>query len=291
MFTQFFGNYLLNQDIITSNELILALQKKKDTRLKLGVLAINAGYMDAAQVEIVHEAQTVLDKRFGDIAIEKGFLTEAQLNELLNSQDTGYLLLGQALVDDGVLTNESFANALTAYKEKYQFSDSDLKDMTDDKLRDLIGSYSQFSSIEQADYYIEFIILLLKSLVRFVGDDFSLLDAQDSLTDANIGYVSQKITGDFSSTLTISFETEAILKAFSTRYSQEDSLDDPEFIEAAACDFVNLHNGLYTVNMSNENNIELRLKAPVFSGSVPFDSCIIVLPIQFTFGVVKFILS
>ena len=44
MITQFFGNYLLNEHLVTPNQLIEALQEKNNTRLKLGVLAINAGY-------------------------------------------------------------------------------------------------------------------------------------------------------------------------------------------------------------------------------------------------------
>ena len=34
MFTQFFGNYLINEDIITTEQLIEALVKKNDTRMK-----------------------------------------------------------------------------------------------------------------------------------------------------------------------------------------------------------------------------------------------------------------
>ena len=57
MFTQFFGNYLLNQRLVSPEQLTEALELQKTTRLKLGVLAINAGYMTAAQVDEVHNAQ------------------------------------------------------------------------------------------------------------------------------------------------------------------------------------------------------------------------------------------
>ena len=294
MFTQFLGNYLLNQNIITSAQLIDALEAKKNTRLKLGMLAINAGYMNAEQVELVHEVQTVQDKRFGDIAIEKGYLTNEQLDDLLNSQATGYLLLGQALVDNGALTNEGFADVLHAFKEKYELSDTDLKDIQDDKLQQLVHAY--FSNKENAIYYIDFTILLFKNLIRFIGDDFLMLNPSEQLSDkvseSYIAFASQKVTGEtFDSNVTIAFDNPDVLNQFACRYAQEEDLGSDEFIEAAACDFINLHNGLFTVNMSFANEIELRLEAPEFTNSFALDNASLFLPVQFTFGVVTFILS
>ena len=54
MFSQFFGNYLLNKGLVSPEWLDDALSKQKDTRLKRGVLAVDAGIMTAAQVDMVH---------------------------------------------------------------------------------------------------------------------------------------------------------------------------------------------------------------------------------------------
>ena len=51
MFTQYFGNYLIESGIISAEQFKEALQQIKDKRAKLGVLAIEAGYMTPAQVE------------------------------------------------------------------------------------------------------------------------------------------------------------------------------------------------------------------------------------------------
>ena len=53
MFTQLFGNYLINKNIVTPAQLSEAIKVKNTTRLKLGVLAINAEYMNSTQVEEV----------------------------------------------------------------------------------------------------------------------------------------------------------------------------------------------------------------------------------------------
>ena len=95
MFTQFFGNYLFNEKLVTKQQLIEALEMQKFARAKLGVLAINAGYMTAAQVDEVHAEQQRMDKRFGDIAVEKGYMTESQVETLLSNQKQAHLVTSQ----------------------------------------------------------------------------------------------------------------------------------------------------------------------------------------------------
>ena len=75
MFAQFFGGYLFNHKLCTAEDLTQAFEAKKHTRLRLGVLAINAGLMTAEQVEHVNITQQSVDKRFGDLAVELGYVT------------------------------------------------------------------------------------------------------------------------------------------------------------------------------------------------------------------------
>lgn len=55
MFNQYFGNYLLERNIISPEELRQALEEQKSVKVRLGVMAIETGYMNAAQVERVHK--------------------------------------------------------------------------------------------------------------------------------------------------------------------------------------------------------------------------------------------
>ena len=77
------------------------------------------------------------------------------------------------------------------------------------------------------------------------------------------------------------------------RYADEEFSTFDEFVEASACDFMNLHNGLFTVNVSNDHEIELTLTPPV---TVKGSTCegfteAIALPIQYTFGTVTFVIT
>ena len=51
MYAQFFGNYLLARNMVTAEQLLQAMQKKSSMQIKLGMLAIHAGYMTAGEVE------------------------------------------------------------------------------------------------------------------------------------------------------------------------------------------------------------------------------------------------
>jgi CheY-specific phosphatase CheX len=292
MFTQFFGNYLLNQKLVTPEQLVDALQDKKNTRMKLGVLAINAGYMTASQVERVHELQSKMDKRIGDIAVELGYMTEEQVMELLHAQPLGYLLLGQALVDKGYMDNASFENAINSYKEKYSLTDEDIASNENSKMESLVTSLCDFSKTSNPALYEEFVSLLINNLIRFVGDDFTPLEPEYSINSTSFKSTSQCINGEFS-TETKLFADETTYIEFASRYSGEEISELNEYVEASGQDFLNLHNGLFTVNVSNNQQIELTLTPPTpLSGLTPndVDNCLI-LPFQYPFGTVRISIS
>ena len=136
MFAQFFGGYLFNHKLCTAEDLTQAFEAKKHTRLRLGVLAINAGLMTAEQVEHVNITQQSVDKRFGDLAVELGYVTADDVEKLLAQQPTDYLLLGQTLVNNGALTNAEFEKALKDYKAENQITD----DISDNQTETLHSS-------------------------------------------------------------------------------------------------------------------------------------------------------
>ncbi len=293
MFTQFFGNYLLNENLVTPEQLIDGLQAKKNTRMKLGVLAINAGYMTAGQVETVHMKQSTMDKRFGDIAVECGFVTSEQIDELLNQQPQGYLLLGQAFVDKGYMTNAQFEDAIRTYKEKYSLTDEDLNEGEDGKSSVMVDSLIDLSSTSNPDLYKEYIILLMNNLIRFTGDDYTPLKPEFNLSDNSELYITvQGINNGFDVDTALVADEETLIQ-FASRYADESFTEMNEYVDASACDFMNLHNGLFTVNMSNEKELELKLTPPSTKKGINADDHgdVIVLPVQYPFGIVKFVIT
>ncbi|MBQ8568995.1 MAG: chemotaxis protein CheX [Oscillospiraceae bacterium] len=291
MFTQFFGNYLLNKRLVEPQQLAEALSALKTTRVKLGVLAINAGYMTAAQVEKVHAEQQRIDKRIGEIAVDMGFMTLAQVDELFSSQSGTHLLLGQALVDRGAMTNAEFETALNAYKAENSLTDSDFKENDNAKIHTVIKEFYRFDGASD-ELMVEYIDLLFKNIVRFIGDDFTPLNCEKitsyEYTNASI----QKINGQFSCTSAIDAEDAAYI-AFASRYAGEELDAVDEMADASAGEFLNLHNGLFAVNVSNDSGVELVLEPQnvIRNEKQTGLTDTYKIPLAFPFGTVTFILG
>lgn len=88
--------------------------------------------------------------------------------------------------------------------------------------------------------------------------------------------------------------TEDALVAFAQLYSKlgVDSFD--ALAKEVLVDFLNLHNGLFVVQLSQDNICELSLDVPKQNGNYALDvadyQSITVIPIIFTFGTIKFLL-
>ncbi|MEG0614228.1 MAG: chemotaxis protein CheX [Oscillospiraceae bacterium] len=292
MFTQFFGNYLLNKGLVEPLELIKALEQQKTTRLKLGVLAINAGFLTAEKVDEIHKTQQRMDKRFGDIAIDLGYMTAAQVNELLGAQKLGHLLLGQTLVDNKVMTNSDFADALSNYKSDNLITDADFTDSQNSKMGSIISSFYKFNHLNYSDYYTEYVLLLFKNIIRFIGDDFTPLNTK-MISQYKVSWAAtQNITGPFSTFTAIDGDESAFI-GFASRYAEEKFKTNDEFVQASIGEFLNLHNGLFTVNMSNDRQMELEMlpQNVINNVTIKTDDQAFCVPICFPFGTINFILS
>ncbi len=291
MFTQFFGNYLLHQQLVSPEHLSEVLQSMKTTRLKLGVLAINAGYMTAAQVEKAHAEQQRVDKRIGEVMVDMGFLTKEQVESLFKTQPAGHLLLGQALVDNGYMTNSQFEQALNAYKQENSISENDFNDGSDEAAARLVKHFYNFGGNANSAYMTSYVSLLFKNLIRFIGDDFTPMDAKP-VSDGINNCVVQRISGGMNAVTIIDADNAAMIE-FASRFAKEELTEADEYTQACVSEFINLHNGLFAVNMSNDNNIELKLEPQCYIDTMDAselkNACVI--PVCFSFGTVNFIIS
>lgn len=285
MFTQLFGHYLLNKKYITTEQLRKALEAKSETRVKLGALAIDAGYMTAQQVEKVHEAQKRLDKRIGDIAVEMGFLTDEQVGELLSKQKTANIVIGQTLIDLGYMTNAEFEKALAEYKTSAGFSAEE----NDDTLAENITAVFGLDDLNDKEFYLEYLLLFVRNLVRFIGDDFVFSGCIKNPEFKSEYLCSQDITGKVSAYTAIGCDKEAFY-AIASRYANE-TMDSDEFAEACTGEFLNLQNGLFAVNISNTQSIELDLTPQVSEKDVTLniDDGIMV-SLAYSFGTVNVVI-
>jgi hypothetical protein len=287
--TQLFGNYLLRQQLVSPSHLIEALRSASSTRVKLGVLAINAGLMTPEQVEEVHELQKTMDKRIGDIIVDKGFLAAEQVTSLLKSQKSGHLVLGQALIDSGHMTTSQFANALKSFKLENNITDEDFMDLQDNVTDKMLSRFYKLSDNANSQYIVDYISLLFKNLIRFIGDDFIPRKIEKIPGTAATG-ATQRIKNGMSAITILDSDDQTVLE-FASRFANESLSMNDNYTKACLSEFLNLHNGLYAVNLSNKEGIELELEPQQYYDNLNLSDLgtLYVFPVDFTFGTINFI--
>jgi hypothetical protein len=292
VFSQFFGGFLLNQGLVTKEQLAKAIDEKKNTRMRLGVLAINEGLMTAEQVEHVNVTQQTVDKLFGDLAVDLGYIKAEDVDTLLHKQPTDYLLLGQTLVNNGVLSNSDFESAINSYKSKLSISDDDITGDRGEKLTSLVNEFFHFNTAENAKIYTNYVTLMFKNLIRFIGDDFTPLEAAITKTVQSECIIRQDISGAYEASTLIAAGKEEYA-AFAKRFAKDAYVPDSDFDDASVGEFLNVCNGLYAVNESNESGTELNLTPQTFekNTTVALGKDAFCIPVQFSFGEVEFIIA
>jgi hypothetical protein len=291
MFSQFFGNYLRKRGCITFEQLRDVLALQDSVRVKLGVLAIDAGYMSAAQVEEVHNLQSKLDKRFGEIAIDFGILDEDKLSILLGQQNKRHLFISQALIDKGIMTFEDFASYLEDYKRDCGLSAKEFEALKANDVDTLTRALLHMPDLGDANMYVEYFGLFVRNLVRFIDDHILLEGAQKVQLEAFDYLIHQEIDGRYKFFTGLA-GTEPALAEFAARFAKMAVSGLDEVARDSLGEFMNVHNGLYLSKLSNEW-VELELLPPEFQqgGSLKSVGVAYKIPFALSFGQFDFFIG
>lgn len=256
MFSQYFGNYLLNNGLLTDEQLTNCLRIHQSTHVKLGVIAVDKNYLTPAQVEKIHEVQRTKDMLFGEIAVSLGYLTDQQVEEMLSTQKNNHLQLAQTIVNLGYLTIEDFSIALNDYKNKYSLSDERFNAIKDGNIDAIVQVLLSEQSVS-AQKYSDYITLFLKNTVRFIDTAIHLELVPFTKINTHDYVVRQQITG-YQKMDTFILSNEEVFIQMASRFAQEELNEVDELAQASVSEFLNLHNGIYLVNQSNKG-IELTM--------------------------------
>ena len=287
MYTQFLGNYLLQKGIVTKEQLFNAMARLSETHIKLGTIAMHEGLMTANEVDECLYVQTREDKRFGEIAIERGYLQEDQVDELLSKQTPDFILLGQNLVEDGIFSYEELERIIFDYKNEAELYDLSLDVENQEAIQSIISRFFLMADMPTNDLNLMYLELMFNSLIRFIGEDFTPLSPM-VLEEFPITFgVSQNIISEQEFITHIDCDRETAI-AFSSRYAKEDFNEFNEYIVAALEDFLNLHNGLFIVNASNQLSKDISLSPPSVTeeGVLSGPTKCVDFPVAYPFGTI-----
>ena len=81
--------------------------------------------------------------------------------------------------------------------------------------------------------------------------------------------------------------------AFAERYTNDSYTDFDEYVAAVLEDFINLHNGLFIVNASNDHSNELTIGVleSIHNALITFDHEAYHFPVYYPFGIVHFVIE
>jgi hypothetical protein len=286
MFSQFFGNYLLQQKLISTDALRGVLALQDSVRVKLGVLAIDAGYMTAEQVNKVHRLQSWVDKRFGEIAIEEGFLDEDKLSNLLGQQNSRHLLISQALIDKNILTFEEVERALAQYKKDSGFSDAEFEALKKNDIDSVAAAFVKMPELGDDDVYASYFALFVRNLVRFIDTDVFLERAERVREEPFECLIHQEMDGRFKLFTGFAGPEDAMC-CFAGRFAGMSLSCMDEVACDSLAEFINIQNGLFLSRLSN-NWVELELVPSGFCRESRIRSVGVVYKVPFTLSFGRF---
>ena len=166
-------------------------------------------------------------------------------------------------------------------------NDSDLGDF-----RPLVDKFYNFDNADNSSYLTGYIVLLFKNLVRFIGTDFAPLNAQELYDNISRSCMGQEIRGGVKALTLIDADDDSLIE-FASRFSGEHLTENDDFTRDCINEFLNLHNGLFAVNLSNETGLEIELSPQLVYNDISIETIknSHVIPVCFSFGTVNFIIS
>ncbi len=292
MYTQFFGNYLISRELITHEQLISALSRQNHEVVHLSTLALYSGFMSPYEVEEITELQLMEGRKFSELSIEKGYLTKEQVLELLRSESPNFLVIGQILLRDGIFTYKSLSEAFIDYRSSSEFFELELDDKNCDFVQKLIDSFLILSESAISTFGKTYLTLLFNNLIRNIGDDFTALPPTQVTEFSCHNCVKQAVMGNYNLNSYICMGDGTAL-SFAERYAREPFNEVNEYVKACLEDFLNVHNGLFLVNASNNDANELTLGFPQVPEDIimVFENPTYYFPVMYPFGTVHFLIE
>lgn len=254
MFTQYFGSYLFESKVLTVQQYKDALGQIPGKRAKLGVLAIESGYMTPDQVEKTHAQQMQVDKRFGEIAIDYGYITDEQLGSLLKRQSSPFSVFSQIMVDNGWLSYAQLADVLEQYREQCGMSREAFQRFKEDDIQLLVAHMLRpyVRDEEELAIVLPYVEVFTKNIIRFIDENVTLGDPERLPQLEDTWHVCQQVNGTPTFTTAFTGRDDGLIY-FSRKFSNMQIQAMDELGRDVLGEFLNCNNGVFLANMQDDH--------------------------------------
>lgn len=275
MFSQIFGKFLVEQRLISSQQLQQVLEQQKKVRVKLGLIAVSEKLLTQEQADKINRKQALEDKRFGDIAIDMGFLTESQLGRLLKLQGNPYLAFVQAVTETNVMTMEEVESAMDMYQRENGFTTTDMENFRSGDVDRMIPLYIR-SSNEMAAGLVG---VAIRTIIRLIDSEIAIEPSYEADSYEFENFAMQGVEGDHELMLGLAGEGNNLL-TIAEPFAKEEFGTMDLFAFDSLCEFINCINGLYASELSH-NSIQVDMIPPMYyqSGHVKADDKLLIVPV------------
>ncbi len=256
MISYLLGNYLVEEGVMTKEQLAHVISVQEKIRVKLGLIAVSEGMLTLDQADAINRMQQTMDKRFGDIAVEKGYLTEAQVGSLLKMQGNEFLTFAQTLVDEGIVTMDKIQLVLRSYQVENGFTNTELEVIKSGDVEKIIPLFLP----KGAEEYEEIVAVALKTIIRCIDRyaypmNGALMNSADLVKP-----VSQELAG--TNTWKVCFaDVSNGLCRLGSGFAKETFTVVDEDVQDAVGELLNCISGLFATAQSNKG-ITLELMPP-----------------------------
>ena len=118
----FLGEWLIDAGAIDAKQLETATERMAQVNRRLDALAIERGWLTPEQAAELHREQLSRDVLWGALATEMGLLEPAQVDELLGEQGVRHVRLGEMLVELDFIDPAALERELEAFHESERVS-------------------------------------------------------------------------------------------------------------------------------------------------------------------------
>lgn len=275
MFSQIFGRFLVEQKMISAEQLNTVVESQKKVRVKLGLIAVSEKLLSQEQADKINRRQALEDKRFGDLAVEMGFLTESQVGRLLQLQGNPYLTFVQAATENEVMTLDEIENAMDLYQRENGFTTTDIEDFKSGDVDRMISLYVRNDNKLAS----ELVGVTVRTIIRLIDSRIAIDHAYEADCYEFENLAIQSVEGEHAIALGLAGEGKNLL-TIAEPFAKEEFTEMDLFAFDSVCEFINCVNGLYASALS-QRGVMVDMVPPMYyqSGNIKTNGKLLIVPV------------
>jgi CheY-specific phosphatase CheX len=266
MINRLFGNYLVEKQKITQEQLDSLLPVDKDFKAEVETIVVILRIMTpTAVIELLDRIDTE-NERFGDKAVEEGCLTDDKLDTILTYQNNSFMKFAQLLINDGHTSLREINRLISDFQTEKGFGNAQLSSLIHDDLEQCVNIFVPLKSLALKTL----VRTIVRTMKRMIDSDAYLDKAYVTKSIQLDKYASQMIIGDMRIKVYMTAPDNGLLGIanYFTGDTYEEVTDDA--LDNVS-EFINCINGLYATDLSYED-VSVDMNSPEYSQEGPLIS-------------------